>query len=132
MSRPDAWVEFKAFYGALELNSPKMPKALASFAKVLLKAQAPVVLWGEYIQAHPDFEIFFIDRKIKQLVGAKGGQLSHGPNTRGASIAILPHRLPGGLADKAGSTWVEMLEGDQSESLFCDGSRATLRYLVCS
>ncbi len=124
MSRPDVWVEdLKAFYGALEAKKalPKMPKALASFAKVLLKAQAPVVLWGEYIQAHPDFaNLLYWIEKIKQLVGAKGGQLSHGPNTRGASIAgFLPHRLPGGLAvDKAGSTWVEMLEGDQSESLF--------------
>jgi len=66
-------------------------------AENLIKAKSPVIFLGELAIGHPQYSLLLgMTKVLTDLVGAKGGVLSSGANSRGlAQVGCLPNRRPG-------------------------------------
>lgn len=84
-------------------------------ADKLLKTDHPIILGGLLAANHPQAAILdAIMCMIKQLVNAKGGQLTEGANSAGAWLAgAVPHRGVAGEKVKKGLNAAEMLQHDK-------------------
>ncbi len=80
-------------------------------AEKLWQAEAPIILTGLLTAQHPQAAIIdTLVHMIKQLVGAKGGQLTDGANAAGAWLAgAVPHRGAAGEKVQKGLNAAEML-----------------------
>ena len=77
-----------------------------------MDAQNPVILSGALVENHVDASLIInLQNLLIKLLNAKGGRLSQGPNTVGASLAgLLPHLSTGGKkVKKAGLNASQML-----------------------
>lgn len=96
-----------------QLNAKPASSVQQDIAKALLAAQKPIILWGALTLAHPaSSEIVGLISALKEVLAAKGGVLTPGPNYAGAYIAgAVPHRNPAGnTASKPGKTIKELLD----------------------
>ena len=90
----------------------KPSKQARNIAKILMDAQNPVILSGALVENHVDASLIInLQNLLIKLLNAKGGRLSQGPNTVGASLAgLLPHLSTGGKkVKKAGLNASQML-----------------------
>lgn len=89
-------------------------------AQNLFKAKKPVIFLGGVALRHPQYSLLVsLSKTLANLVGAKGGLLTAGANSRGlAQAGCLPHRLPGfRTASKVGSHAKAVLTGESGSTV---------------